>query len=132
MKRSLEITSHPQNLKVVREFVRECLAELPLSHTQTEMVVLGVDEACSNVIRHAYQGNYHEVIQLSCECSATSLCFTVRDYGIHSDPSKFHGRPLDHLRPGGLGIHLIHHAFDHIDYKPLDEGTQLTLIKHFH
>lgn len=132
MKRSLEITSHPQNLKVVREFVRECLSELPFSHTQAEMLVLGVDEACSNVIRHAYRGSHDEPIHLSCEYSATSLCFTVRDYGIQADPSQFHGRPLDRPTPGGLGIHLIHHAFDHIDYKPLDDGTQLTLIKHFH
>jgi anti-sigma regulatory factor (Ser/Thr protein kinase) len=55
--------------------------------------------------------------------------FRLRDYGERFDADKFHGRSLDQLRPGGLGIHLIQHAFDQIDYQRRRRGTLLVLTK---
>lgn len=130
MKQNLEISSHPENLKQVRAFVRQCLSDLTLPIAEAELLVLGVDEACSNIIRHAYKDSDCEAIHLTYELSSNSLCFTLRDYGEQADPSHFHGRPLDRPEPGGLGLHLMHHAFDYIDFKPLHEGTELTLVKH--
>ena len=39
------------------------------------------------------------------------------------------GRALDSIQPGGLGLHLIRTAFDHVDYRPKQNGMELVLTK---
>lgn len=131
MKSEIEFASHPANLTLVREFVRQFLKPLGLSETEKDLVVLGLDEACTNVIRYAYHHEPNQLICLVCERLAAGVRFRLRDYGTQGDPGKMQGRPLDLVQPGGLGIHLIRRAFDQVDYNLKKEGTELVLEKHF-
>ena len=131
MKQTLEITSHPQDLKKVRAFVRQFLGELPVDPQECELMVLGIDEACTNIIRHAYGCSDCEAIVLSCEQTRHKIRFRLRDYGRHADPDAFAGRPIEQIAPGGLGLFFIRRAFDHVDYRPRKLGTELVLIKEF-
>jgi len=54
-KRELEFSSHPGNLSLMRNFVRGFLDNLSISERDRTLMVLGVDEACTNIIRHAYE-----------------------------------------------------------------------------
>ncbi len=130
MKQTLEFSSRAENLATVRAFVRQFLAEAPLPVQELEMLVLGVDEACTNIIRHAYrEADKEQPILLSCERLARSLRFRLRDYGHQTDPALFDGRPIDRVEPGGLGLHLIRCAFDEVDFALKKLGTELTLVK---
>ena len=131
MKRKIEFASHPANLCSVRSLVRRFAAEAHVPEDQVELLVLGVDEACANVIRHAYKREPARVIGLSCEQSETGLRFRIRDYGGKCEPAKWCGRPLDSVQPGGLGLHLIRSAFDHVDYQQKRNGMELVLTKNF-
>ena len=51
--------------------------------------------------------------------------------GTQAPADKLHGRPLDLIQPGGLGIHLIRRAFSQVDYNLKKEGTELVLEKRF-
>src|SRR4051812_12319558 len=62
-KREIEFASHPANLSLVREFVRQFLRTLTFPETEKDLMVLGLDEACTNVIRYAYE---HKCDQLIC------------------------------------------------------------------
>ena len=91
--------------------------------------MLGVDEACTNVIRHAYQGAVGRPIQLHLEADELELRFRLRDFAGPLEADKLQGRNLDEVRPGGLGLHLMKRVFDQVEFKCLGDGTELTLSR---
>ena len=130
MKKKIEFASHPANLWLVRHCVRQFLQDRAFSRREIDLMVLGVDEACTNIIRHAYHLADDQLISLSLETiKSDGVRFSLRDYGDRFDSTKYRGRSLDQLRPGGLGVHLIRHAFDQIDYQKRQRGTLLVLTK---
>ena len=131
MKSEIEFGSHPANLSLVRDFVRQFLKPLRFSETEKDLVILGVDEACTNVIRYAYHHEPNQLICLVCEVLKEGVRFRLRDFGTQGEPDKMQGRPLDLVQPGGLGIHLIRRAFNQVDYNLKKQGTELVLEKHF-
>ena len=131
MKRKIEFASHPANLSSVRNLVRQFAMGAQLPDAQVELIVLGVDEACANIIRHVY-GAETRLIGLSCEQLEAGLRFRLRDYGEQGrEPAQWCGRALESIQPGGLGLHLIRSAFDHVDYRPKRNGMELVLTKYF-
>jgi anti-sigma regulatory factor (Ser/Thr protein kinase) len=133
MKRKIEFASHPANLSSVRNLVRQFAADARLPGDQVELIVLGVDEACANIIRHVYQREETRLIGLSCEQMENGVRFRLRDYGDNGGrkPADWCGRPLEAIQPGGLGLHLIRSAFDHVDFRPKRNGMELVLTKNF-
>lgn len=129
MRRELEFASHPGNLSAMRDFVREFLSTGLLSESEVDLIVLGIDEACTNIIRHAYDLDPGHLIILSCERRDHSLVFRIRDFGKPLEPSHLQSRSLESTRPGGLGLYLIRRAFDSVDYRPQEKGTELVLVK---
>lgn len=127
--REIEFCSHAGNLSLVRRFVREFLTEQGCSATQMDLMVLGLDEACTNVIRYAYRCESDQLMRLKLECAGGVVRCRLRDYGHASDPSQMNGRALEVVRPGGLGMHLIRHAFDNAYYVRRPKGTELVLVK---
>jgi serine/threonine-protein kinase RsbW len=129
MKKKVEFSSHTGNLALMRKFVRGFLDAYPFSEKERTLMVLGVDEACTNIIRHAYHLRDDQPIALSCEAKRDCVCMRLRDYGKQSPPEKMQGRSHDLIKPGGLGLHLIRNAFDKVDYIMKSRGTELVLTK---
>lgn len=92
-------------------------------------MVLGVDEACTNVIRHAYRLRDDQLMALSLEGLRDCVRMRLRDYGRQTPPHAMSGRSHDLIKPGGLGLHLIRSAFDKVDYVLKKRGTELVLTK---
>ena len=132
MMSEIEFASHPANLALVRDFVRQFLKPLSFSETEKDLIVLGLDEACTNIIRYAYHHAPNELIVLVCEQFGAGVRFSLRDFGAQCPAEKMQGRPLELIQPGGLGIHLIRRAFSQVDYNLKKQGTELVLEKHFH
>ena len=128
-KRKVEFSSHTGNLALMRKFVRAFLDGYPLSEKERTLMVLGVDEACTNIIRHAYHLRDDQPIALSLEGKRDCVCMRLRDYGKQKEPEKMKGRAPDLIKPGGLGMHLIRAAFDKVDYILKRRGTELVLTK---
>lgn len=128
MKRKLSFTSDPGELAEVRAEIRGFLEECSFNECAGELLVLALDEACTNIIRHAYNKEVKPV-RLEMERTPEELRFTLRDYGKSCDPKKIKSRPLKDIRPGGVGVHIIKEAFDEVVYEPRPRGTRLRLIK---
>lgn len=128
-KKKVEFSSHTGNLALLRRYVRRFLDGFPFSERERTLMVLGVDEACTNIIRHAYHLRDDQPIALSLEANGDCVCMRLRDYGQQSSPDKMQGRAHDLIRPGGLGMHLIRNAFDQVDYILKRRGTELVLTK---
>jgi anti-sigma regulatory factor (Ser/Thr protein kinase) len=129
MKQKIEFCSHAANLALMRNFVREFLKGYPFSEKEQMLMVLGVDEACTNIIRHAYELREDQLIALSLEGMRQCVRMRVRDYGKQTPAHIMQGRAHDLIRPGGLGLHLIRKAFDKVDYILRKRGTELVLTK---
>jgi serine/threonine-protein kinase RsbW len=128
-RKKLHFSSHTANLAMMRDFVRVFLNGYPFSERQRILMVLGVDEACTNIIRYAYQLRDDQPIALSIEALRHCIRMRLRDYGEQTMPHRLRGRPHHALRPGGLGLHLIRNAFDEVNYILKPRGTELVLTK---
>src|SRR3954463_16714131 len=128
-KTKVEFSSHTGNLAPMRKFVRGFLDAYPFSEKERMLMVLGVDEACTNIIRHAYQLRDDQLISLSLEGLRHCIRMRLRDYGKQTEAHAMKGRAHDLIRPGGLGLHLIRTAFDKVDYILKARGTELVMTK---
>jgi len=128
-RRQLEFSSHAGNLALMRKFVRGFLDHFPISERERTLMVLGVDEACTNIIRHAYQLRDDQLIALSCEGRSDCVRLRLRDYGEQPNVENLQERRRDVIRPGGLGLIMIRSVFDQIDYILRQRGTELVLTK---
>ena len=128
-KKKVEFSSHTGNLAPMRKFVRNFLEAYPFSERERMLMVLGIDEACTNVIRHAYHLRDDQLISLSLEGLRNCIRVRLRDYGRQTERRRMQGRAHELIKPGGLGMHLIRHAFDKVDYILRARGTELVLTK---
>jgi len=128
-KRKLEFSSHTANLALMRKHVRKFLDGCAFSDQERMLIVLGVDEACTNIIRYAYELRDDQPITLSMEALRGCVRMRLRDYGEQTPAHKMKGRSHNHVKPGGLGLHLIRNAFDTVDYILKQRGTELVLTK---
>ena len=128
-KKKVEFSSHTGNLAPMRKLVRQFLDAYPFSERERMLMVLGVDEACTNVIRHAYHLRDDQLICLSLEGTQRCIRLRLRDYGKQTEAHTMKGRSHDLIRPGGLGLHLIRMAFDKVDYILKARGTELVMTK---
>ncbi|MBV6341490.1 ATP-binding protein [Candidatus Magnetobacterium casense] len=134
----LRIPSHPMYLCVVRA-VAVLTAELcGLRNQDVEDVRHAVDEACSNVIRHAYKGDTQRQIVIGFRCLSDSADdskvdafeVTIEDDGAKTRPQDLTQRSLDEVRAGGLGLHIINKAFGSVTYdENKQEGNRLILVR---
>ncbi len=122
--------SNPQYLRLIRASIDQVCLIAGFNRLESSKIVLAVDEACSNVIRHAYQGETDKEIYIKCCIENDHLKIRIIDHGIQVDPQKIKPRPLDEIRPGGLGVHLIKTVMDRVKYRHLSNiGNELTMTK---
>jgi serine/threonine-protein kinase RsbW len=131
----MEILSDPENLPIVRAEVERLCEQVGFDADRAGHVMLSVDEALTNIIRHAYEGRDDGRIDVEFEplggATPTGLCIRLRDYGRTVDLSKIKSRDLTDVRPGGLGVHIMQQCMDDVQYAHADGGgTLLTLCKH--
>ena len=127
---SIRIPSDPEQLYLMRRLVREIAAKGGFKEEEVRRIVLALDEACTNVIRHAYCGETGKNIVIEAGCIEDGVYFVVIDEGIKPDPDAIQPRALDEIEPGGLGTHFIRAVMDEVDYDTsTGPGTRLTLIK---
>lgn len=129
-RKKIEFSSHTGNLLLMRDEVRKFLNHYPFSQKQRILMVLGVDEACTNIIRYAYDLRDDQLIVLSMEGLRNRVRIRLRDYGRQASQHELQGRAHDAVKPGGLGLHLMRDAFDRVDYVLKRRGTELVLTKH--
>ncbi len=132
----LEIRSDARLLRSVRGLLRCYLEDRGFGEDRVNAIVLAVDEACTNSIRHAYGGCGDNVLVLTVGAAAAGLEIVLVDDGCPAPREVFVKKPfkepdLENLKPGGLGIPLIFATFDEVEFRPGEErGNTLTMRLH--
>ena len=126
----IAIRSEPRLLRVLRTAVNFRAQEAGLSKPDAEHVALAVDEAAANVIRHTYGGRHNALVALQVRSLPDRMEFVLEDWGPKVREELIRPRPLDELRPGGLGTFFIYSFMDKCSYDPdFKEGNRLRLVK---
>ncbi len=132
----LSFTSDATRLAEVRERVRSWCEARGWPRERVADIVLAVDEALTNVIRHAYLGDAGKPIELRCrDCQDAARGhgaeIVIRDWGRQVPLEKICGRDLNELRPGGLGVHLIKNLMDSAVYSHAEGGGMRLVMSVF-
>jgi serine/threonine-protein kinase RsbW len=122
------------SLAAISKFVTRIAETAGLDSKAVYDVQMAVDEACSNIIEHAYGGEGRGPINCTCRVQDDALTVILGDYGCPFDPSSV-PRPdlcanLDKRTSGGLGVFFIRQLMDRVQFESDPRaGNTLTLIK---
>lgn len=123
--------SDPKLLKIVRAGITHLCDLAGFPEDYRRRATLAVDEACANIIKHAYNGATDKPILMTARILDNGIEIVLRDFGKKVDSETIKSRELDEIRPGGLGVHLIRSSMDAVVYdNSLQDGNQLTLTKY--
>jgi serine/threonine-protein kinase RsbW len=131
-----EVTSEAKYLPDVRARLRRWAADEGWSERQVGEIVLALDEAVTNVIRHAYNSEPQHRILVYAEPivdpeHGAGCEIRVRDFGRQVDPGQICGRDLDDVRPGGLGVHIIRAMNSVVEYQRAEGGGMLLVMRKY-
>ena len=109
------------NLKGIRDFIRESLKGHAVTEVVMNEIVLAIDEMCSNLMIHAHHCNPEHMLELHIQVPKKgNLIFEIVDDGSVFDINHFNEPDLDNLvqekRKGGLGIRLVKSIMDNVEY----------------
>lgn len=117
---TIHIESRTERLSAVREFVSEAARSFGFSEEDVGKIALAVDEACTNVIKHAYKFDPTKEITISVKGADRAFMVSIRDNGRAFDPTGIHQPDMKeymtHFRRGGLGVYLMRSLMDKVEY----------------
>ena len=135
VQRSKRILSRTDNLSEVRDFVGEAARIFGFSEEDTANIVLAVDEACTNIIKHAYHYASDKEIEVTIHQDKGSFEIRIFDSGRSFDPSKIRlpdlKKHLGHRKRGGLGVYLMKRLMDKVEYNfQRGKRNEVRLVKY--
>jgi serine/threonine-protein kinase RsbW len=133
----MELPSDPNLLCAVRGAVERLTEAFGFEEADSRAVTRAVDEALTNIIRHAYSGAPDRPIAMAFRLTrrdgqdnAEGLEIIMSDHGPAVDPEKMCGRELSDIKPGGLGLHFIRQSMDVVEFKRSNDTNSLRLVKY--
>jgi serine/threonine-protein kinase RsbW len=129
----LSLWAGPSELAEIRRFVEKTGRDLGLDESSIYALKLAVDEACTNIIMHAYDAQGGR-IEMRLKHVGDGVEVVIRDWGEAFDPESIPSldveAPLDERRVGGVGLFLMHQMMDRVDFQFSGvEGNTLTMAK---
>lgn len=124
------------NVGQISTFVRDAAERLPLSDDALFDIDLAVEEACTNIVRHAYRTGHEGDIEVSVEATDDAVRITLTDWGRAFDGDAAHlavDVPAEVRAQGGMGVLLIHELMDEVTRTTAAApggSNVLTMVKH--
>jgi anti-sigma regulatory factor (Ser/Thr protein kinase) len=129
MQIKFSVPSDPRCLSVVRGAVGPLAAAIGWDESECRAIVLAVDEALANVIRHAYHNRPDGLMELEFRETSDGLEIALLDNGDAPDRSKICAREIGSDQPGGLGTHIIKEVMDKFSYEESPDGNRFVAFK---
>ncbi|MCX6139329.1 MAG: ATP-binding protein [Candidatus Kapabacteria bacterium] len=122
----LQIVASTKSLQSVREFIASVVSGHGFTDFEENGIVLAVDEACANLITHAFQHDPSQVIEIVVAIDHKQIQVEISDSARPFDPKSVAQPNMDDYlrerRVGGLGISLMRRVMDDIRYVPASPG----------
>ncbi len=121
--KEIVIKSKTENLSSVRDFIHDCCNSNGIASSAIDDVVIAVDEACTNVIKHAYKFMPDGDIKVRLRISGKKLSIDIIDYGNIFNPDALKEPNMNEYfkmkKVGGLGVHLMKTLMDEVRFEPV-------------
>jgi serine/threonine-protein kinase RsbW len=132
--KQLKLKSRTENLTKVRDFIYQNAAVVGFSDEAIDNIILAVDEACTNIIKHSYNLDPEGEIIIKLRYNGHKLAVELTDYGISFEPDKVPDPDLQKYyqqhKVGGLGMYLMKTLMDEVKYISIPgEYNQVLLTK---
>lgn len=132
---TLHIESRTERLIAVRDFVSSAAREFGFTDEEISKIALAVDEACTNIIKHAYKFDPDKKLTIAVSRGDGAFEVAIRDTGKRFNPTSLQPPDmkeyLTHFRRGGLGVYLMKTLMDKVEYS-FEPGkpNEVRLIKY--
>lgn len=133
-KNELTVAGNFENLAQISHFVGQAATRAGLDDRGVYAMQMAVDEACTNIIEHAYGGEGKGELRLICTVNKDGLRVVIYDQGMPFDPAQVPelntAAPLHERPSGGMGLFFIRKLVDEAEFKfDTPQGNQLILFK---
>lgn len=133
-KDKIVISSSTKNLHLVREFIEKKGETLNIEPNTLNQILVSVDEACTNIIKHNYKYDDNNLIEVETDTKDKKFIITLYYKGEEFDPTKKNNPDMKEYfakyKVGGLGIPLMKKSMDSIEFNHKQPDlNSLTLIK---
>lgn len=134
---TLNVPSSTENLAMIRDFVASIGVKAGFDDDETARITLAVDEACANVIEHAYSSEETHVVTIRARLDSQDLVFDIIDNGRGFVAEQIGELDVEELirrrKSGGLGLRLIRAIMDEVNYQITPgEKNELRMVKRLH
>ena len=133
MEHRLHVLGQFDRLEQISKFIEQSGREAGLDETAICRCQLAVDEACTNIIEHAYEGEGRGSIDIQCEPVVGELVIIIEDHGKRFDPDAVPtpqlSARLEDIQVGGLGLYFMRQVMDAVEFSYQDGSNKLVLVK---
>ena len=133
MNHRLHVPGRFDRLEQIAKFIEQAGLEAGLDDTAICRCQLAVDEACTNIIEHAYEGEGRGNIDIRCNPEPGELTITIEDHGKPFDPDSVPApqlnTKLEEMQVGGLGLYFMRQVMDAVEFSYSNGSNKLVLIK---
>lgn len=129
----LRVEANVDSIPIVASFLEETMQHCGVDENKMFDVNVAVDEACTNIIQHAYPAG-EGPIDISCKKVGNKFVVMIKDYGKPFDQTELPDPDVnlgaEDRKPGGLGVYLMRKLMDELYYEYKDGCEILTMIKY--
>lgn len=140
VKHVLTVPGRYEEIQKICQFVADGAAQSGLDETAIFHIELACDEACTNIIEHAYEGEDKGDINISWQFKGSTFTISFHDNGRSFNPEAIPQPALppdpaappdiENIKVGGLGIHFMRQLMDDVQFRfDKDAGNTLILVK---
>lgn len=128
-----KVRATTKNLAVIRSFISEHAESHGFSPNQIADIRLAVDEACTNIIKHAYKNDSSKELTIQVEVDDQKLKVIIMDKGEGFDVKSYQKpnlkQQIEQKKRGGMGVHLMLKLMDEVTYQVKNDQNVLSMFK---
>ncbi len=129
----MRISASTSELERIRAFVADHARRFGFNEEDVQDIRLAVDEACTNIIKHAYQWRDDKEIQIRIGMRDSEMLVSIIDEGVPFNPKNYSipstQDQLDQKKRSGYGILLIRKLMDKVEYRNKKSRNEIRMIK---
>lgn len=130
---SISVQASTKHLAKVRDFVAKHAKEFGFNKQDVADIRLAVDEAYTNIIKHAYNNDDRKTVDIELGYNSTNFWISLLDTGDAFDPAKYSKpdvpKKIKEKKRGGVGVYLIKKLMDNVEYHTEGSVNEIRMTK---
>lgn len=130
---SISVQASTEHLSEVRDFVGKHASEFGFEQQEVADIRLAVDEAYTNIIKHAYNHDEQKSVNIELGYNTQKFWISLLDTGDAFDPHEY-SKPdvrqkIKEKKRGGVGVYLIRQLMDDVEYHKKGSVNEIRMTK---